>query len=127
MKFSAKQSNKLRRPPVVQKRQNCPGTILGLSCLLINWPMNTVKKAVLSLLLGVSMLLPGAADATESVSYPASPQTEAQDGIFGKKKKKDCDCPGNKKNRRKVARARRKNRTAVLVIPRAVASPARIG
>ena len=88
--------------------------------------MNTVKKAVLSLLLGVSMLLPGAADATESVSYPASPQTEAQDGIFGKKKK-DCDCPGNKKNRRKVARARRKNRTAVLAIPRTATSPAPIG
>ena len=89
--------------------------------------MNTGKKAFLSLLLGVSLLLPGAADAAEPVSAPESPATTAQDGIFGKKKKKDCDCPGNKKNRRKVARARRKNRTAVLVIPRPATSPAQIG
>jgi|GEM_PF-5003932 len=89
--------------------------------------MNTGKKAFLSLLLGVSLLLPGAADAAEPDSAPESPATQAQDGIFGKKKKKDCDCPGNKKNRRKVARARRKNRTAVLVIPRTATSPAQIG
>jgi hypothetical protein len=89
--------------------------------------MNTGKKAFLSLLLGGSLFFAEAAGATPSVSFPESPRTEAQDGIFGKKKKKDCDCPGNKKNRRKVARARRKNRTAVLVIPRAVAAPARIG
>ena len=88
--------------------------------------MNTGKKAFLSLLLGVSLLLPGAAGATESGSSPESARSEAQDGIFGKKKKKDCDCPGNKKNRRKVARARRKNRTAVLVMPRTVA-PAPVG
>jgi hypothetical protein len=123
MKFSAKQSNKLRHPPVVVERQNCPGTILGLSCLLMIWPMNIGEKSFLTLLLGVSLLLPGAAEATESVSYPENPRSQVQDGIFGKKKKKDCDCPGNKKNRRKVARARRKNRTAILVIPHAVALP----
>ncbi len=92
------------------------------------WPMNTGKKMFLSLLLGVSLLLPGTADATESIAFSESPFTEAQDGIFGKKKKKDCDCPGNKKNRRKVARARRKNRTAILVTPVAITTaPARIG
>jgi hypothetical protein len=89
--------------------------------------MNTGKKAFLSLLLGIGLLLPEVAGATEPISSPESPRTEAQDGIFGKKKKKDCDCPGNKKNRRKVARARRKNRTAVIEIPRAVVSPARVG
>ena len=86
--------------------------------------MNTGKKAFLSLLLGVSLLLPEVAGATEPTTAPDGPRTEAQDGIFGKKKKKDCDCPGNKKNRRKVARARRKNHTALLVIPRVVVSPA---
>jgi hypothetical protein len=126
MKFSAKQSNKLRRPPVVEKRQNCPKTILGLSCPPMICPMNTGKKAFLSLLLGIGLLLPEVAGAAEPVAAPESPRTEAQDGIFGKKKKKDCDCPGNKKNRRKVARARRKNRTAVLVIPQAIA-PAQVG
>lgn len=90
------------------------------------WPLNSGKKTFLSLLLGVSLLLPGAAGATETGTSPESPRSEAQDGIFGKKKKKDCDCPGNRKNRRKVARARRKNRTAVLVMPRAVA-PAPVG
>jgi hypothetical protein len=83
--------------------------------------MKKGKTSFLSLLLGTIMFVTGvSAAATEPYPNRAA-ATEAQDGIFGKKKKKkDCDCPGNKKNRRKVARERRKNGTAVLVPVRAV-------
>ena len=90
--------------------------------------MKKGKTVFLSLLLGTMMLVTGVSAAATEPSLNRAATNEAQDGIFGKKKKKkDCDCPGNKKNRRKVARARRKNRTAVIEIPRAVVSPARVG
>jgi hypothetical protein len=43
----------------------------------------------------------------------SQPSQQTDGGLFKrKKKKKDCDCPGNKKNRRKVARERRSRNTA---------------
>ncbi len=92
--------------------------------------MKKGKTAFLSLLLGAVMLFTGLSAAAKEPSLNCAAATEAQDGVFGKKKKKkDCDCPGNKKNRRKVARERRKNRTAVIVPVRAVphAGPALLG
>lgn len=92
--------------------------------------MKKRKIALLSLLLGATLLFTGVSATAKEPSVIRAANGQAQDGIFGKKKKKkDCDCPGNKKNRRKVARERRKNRTAVLVPVRAVpqATPALLG
>jgi len=96
----------------------------------MNWCMKTGKTKVWSLLLMGALLLTETGHATAAESFAGeSVRAEAQDGIFKnrKKKKKDCDCPGNKKNRRKVARERRRNRTAMHLLPVSVASPALLG
>jgi hypothetical protein len=76
--------------------------------------MKSIKQILLLLIASLMLTVTDSGKSFAASYSPAGHVQEREDnGIFKnkKKKKKDCDCPGNKKNRRKVARERRKNNT----------------
>ncbi len=77
--------------------------------------MKSIKQILLLLIAGLMLIVTDAGKSFAANYSPAAGHVQGKEynGIFKnkKKKKKDCDCPGNKKNRRKVARERRKNNT----------------
>jgi len=77
--------------------------------------MKSIKGVSFLLITTLMLTFTGTSNAfAGSIASATQTEKKTDGGIFKnkKKKKKDCDCPGNKKNRKKVARERRKNHTS---------------